>query len=226
MNLAFPTISSFDGIAGQPVWLGPRSAVSAYLAIADEFLTRGVNDEFSGGEQKRMETMQLAILRPKVAILDELDSGLDVDALRDIARRVRPERAALFGCGSGAAIRTEIARVVPAYAGIEDLHQTGDTIQVGGAHLCAGGVFPLPGGRAQFAVVKPTGHDIPEGRFLLSTRRGKQFNSMVWAEKDPLTGAGRDALFLADADAASLGVAEGDAVLVRSAHGVLRAREA
>lgn len=58
------------------------------LAIADEFLTRGVNDEFSGGEQKRMETMQLALLHPKIAILDELDSGLDVDALRDIARRV------------------------------------------------------------------------------------------------------------------------------------------
>ena len=63
-------------------------AEAGRLAIADEFLTRGVNDEFSGGEQKRMETMQLAILHPKIAILDELDSGLDVDALRDIARRV------------------------------------------------------------------------------------------------------------------------------------------
>lgn len=58
------------------------------LAVADEFLTRGVNDEFSGGEQKRMETLQLAVLRPKIAVLDELDSGLDVDALRDVARRV------------------------------------------------------------------------------------------------------------------------------------------
>jgi Fe-S cluster assembly ATP-binding protein len=58
------------------------------LAVAPEFLTRGVNDEFSGGEQKRMETLQLAVLRPRVAILDELDSGLDVDALRDVARRV------------------------------------------------------------------------------------------------------------------------------------------
>ncbi|HEY5165834.1 MAG TPA: Fe-S cluster assembly ATPase SufC [Acidimicrobiia bacterium] len=63
-------------------------AEAGRLAIADEFLTRGVNDEFSGGEQKRMETMQLALLHPKIAILDELDSGLDVDALRDIARRV------------------------------------------------------------------------------------------------------------------------------------------
>jgi Fe-S cluster assembly ATP-binding protein len=49
---------------------------------------RGVNDEFSGGEQKRMETLQLAVLRPKIAVLDEIDSGLDVDALRDVARRV------------------------------------------------------------------------------------------------------------------------------------------
>jgi Fe-S cluster assembly ATP-binding protein len=58
------------------------------LSVADEFLTRGVNDEFSGGEKKRMETLQLAVLEPKFAILDEVDSGLDVDALRDVARRV------------------------------------------------------------------------------------------------------------------------------------------
>jgi len=58
------------------------------LTISDEFLERGVNTEFSGGEQKRMETLQLAVLKPKFAILDEIDSGLDVDALRDVARRV------------------------------------------------------------------------------------------------------------------------------------------
>ena len=58
------------------------------LALADEFLERGVNDEFSGGEQKRLEALQLVVLEPRIAILDELDSGLDVDALRDLARRV------------------------------------------------------------------------------------------------------------------------------------------
>src|SRR6202171_5477078 len=62
-------------------------AEATRLEVADEFLTRGVNDEFSGGEQKRIETLQLAVLRPQIAILDELDSGLDVDALRDVARR-------------------------------------------------------------------------------------------------------------------------------------------
>ncbi len=58
------------------------------LEVPDEFLTRGVNDEFSGGEQKRMETLQLAVLSPRIALLDELDSGLDVDALRELAQRV------------------------------------------------------------------------------------------------------------------------------------------
>jgi Fe-S cluster assembly ATP-binding protein len=43
----------------------------------------------SGGEKKRLETLQLAMLQPKIAILDELDSGLDVDALRDVSRRVQ-----------------------------------------------------------------------------------------------------------------------------------------
>jgi molybdopterin-dependent oxidoreductase alpha subunit len=141
----------------------------------------------------------------------------------DIARRVRPDLADKFGCQSADAIRHEIARVVPSYAGIETLRTTGDAIQVGGVRLCEGGHFPTPDGKAHFAVVAPTTLDLPEGRFALSTRRGKQFNSMVWAEKDPLTGAMRDALFVSDADATALGLADGDPVLVRSAHGEMRA---
>ncbi len=62
---------------------------AARLGIDDSFLARGVNDEFSGGEQKRLETLQLALLQPKFAVLDEIDSGLDVDALGDVARRVQ-----------------------------------------------------------------------------------------------------------------------------------------
>jgi Fe-S cluster assembly ATP-binding protein len=58
------------------------------LGVAQQFLDRGLNVEFSGGEQKRAETLQLAVLKPKFAVLDEIDSGLDVDALRDVARRV------------------------------------------------------------------------------------------------------------------------------------------
>ncbi len=64
---------------------------------------------------------------------------------------------------------------------------------------------------------------VPEGRFLVTTRRGKQFNSIVWSATDPLTGAGRDAVYLDPADAAALGVAEGSPVVLRSEVGEMRA---
>jgi len=146
------------------------------------------------------------------------------EILIDVARRVDPERAHLVEQPSGQAIREEIARVVPMYAGIETLRDTGDQVQWGGPRLCDGWVFPTPDGRARFAVVEPPGHDVPEGRFMLSTRRGKQFNSMVFRERDPLTGTGRDALFMAAEDAARLGVREDDPLLVRSGAGEVRAR--
>jgi Fe-S cluster assembly ATP-binding protein len=53
-----------------------------------ELVRRAVNVDFSGGEKKRNETLQMAVLQPKIAILDELDSGLDIDALRDCTKRV------------------------------------------------------------------------------------------------------------------------------------------
>jgi len=69
----------------------------AVLHLKDELLHRGVNEGFSGGEKKRNEIFQLAVLEPKLAILDETDSGLDIDALRNVADGVNalrsPERA-------------------------------------------------------------------------------------------------------------------------------------
>src|SRR4029078_3610927 len=63
-------------------------AEASALGVGRELRGRGVTAEFSGGEQKRAETVQLAVLQPRFAILDEIDSGLDVDSLRDVARRV------------------------------------------------------------------------------------------------------------------------------------------
>jgi Fe-S cluster assembly ATP-binding protein len=57
-------------------------------AIPKEFSSRYLNDGFSGGEKKRMEILQLALLRPRMAVLDETDSGLDIDALRVVANGV------------------------------------------------------------------------------------------------------------------------------------------
>jgi molybdopterin-dependent oxidoreductase alpha subunit len=142
----------------------------------------------------------------------------------ELARRVDPARAHLVAFDSGDAIRAEIARVVPSYAGVETLHATGDAVQWGGERLCVDGNFPTPSGRARFLAVAPAVVEVPDGSFVLSTRRGKQFNTMVHADRDPLTGAHRDALFMAVADADRLGLREGDRVLVRSDHGELRAR--
>jgi anaerobic selenocysteine-containing dehydrogenase len=66
-------------------------------------------------------------------------------------------------------------------------------------------------------VVTPPEHNVPDGSFVVATRRGKQFNSMVFAEVDPLTGAGRDAVYMDGADAERLGLADGDRVRLRSA---------
>ncbi|HEV2992981.1 MAG TPA: FdhF/YdeP family oxidoreductase [Acidimicrobiia bacterium] len=140
----------------------------------------------------------------------------------DVARRVHPERADQMRCASGAEIRAEIAAVVPSYAGIERLGRTGDAIQWGGPHLCVGGAFPTDDGRGHFTAVAPRPAAAPGGPLRLSTRRGKQFNTMVLAARDPLTGAGRDAVFLAETDAAARHLRDGDAVVVRSPHGELR----
>lgn len=58
------------------------------IGFDERFLTRPLNVDLSGGEQKRNETLQLGVLRPRIAILDEVDSGLDVDALRAVSRRI------------------------------------------------------------------------------------------------------------------------------------------
>ncbi len=58
------------------------------MDVPEEFSKRYLNDGFSGGEKKRMEMLQMALLKPKIAVLDETDSGLDIDALRTVAEGV------------------------------------------------------------------------------------------------------------------------------------------
>jgi Fe-S cluster assembly ATP-binding protein len=64
---------------------------AARVGLDARFLARPINVDFSGGEKKRNETVQLGVLRPKIALLDELDSGLDIDALRAVSRRIEEE---------------------------------------------------------------------------------------------------------------------------------------
>jgi Fe-S cluster assembly ATP-binding protein len=72
----------------------------ALLDMDPKFLNRGVNEGFSGGEKKRNEILQMAVLEPRLAVLDETDSGLDIDALRSVAGGVNalrhPDRAIIL----------------------------------------------------------------------------------------------------------------------------------
>jgi molybdopterin-dependent oxidoreductase alpha subunit len=142
----------------------------------------------------------------------------------ELAERVRPELAELVHFEGTPAIRADIARAVPFYDGIQHLKAFGDQFQYGGPHLAAGWKFPTPDGKAHWSVVTPPRVDLPAGSFLVATRRGKQFNSMVHEQTDALTGAVREAVLISRPDAERLGLASGDPVLLRSAHGEFRGR--
>jgi anaerobic selenocysteine-containing dehydrogenase len=144
------------------------------------------------------------------------------EAFLDLARRVRPDRADRLGPPDTATVRDEIARVVPFYAGIEELRAEGDQFQYGGPHLCANWEFETDDGRAHFSPLKLPPERERDGRFTVSTRRGKQFNSMVQAQRDAITGAERDSVLVSPADAERLGIGDGDAVVLRTDHGELR----
>ncbi len=83
-------------IAGEPPklreWVKTVNGAMERLAIDPSFATRNVNEGFSGGEKKRHEILQLELLKPRIAILDETDSGLDVDALRVVSEGVNRVR--------------------------------------------------------------------------------------------------------------------------------------
>ena len=74
-------------------FLGQARSAAGRLGLPEAMLNRPVNDGFSGGERKRNELLQLALLQPKLAILDEIDSGMDVDGLRALVELVQGLRA-------------------------------------------------------------------------------------------------------------------------------------
>jgi molybdopterin-dependent oxidoreductase alpha subunit len=139
--------------------------------------------------------------------------------LRELAAAVCPERAQMLGCETGGKMREEIARVVPFYNGFQKLSQTGDAFQYGGPHLCANWKFPTADGKARFCAVPLPDLQRAKGEFKVSTRRGKQFNTLIYAEIDPLNGAPRDAVLMNPDDAAELHLVHHDRVVVANGLG-------
>lgn len=148
-----------------------------------------------------------------------------------IAERAKPDLAELIHFDDGQAIRNEIARTVPAYEGIQNLRKTGDQVQWGGERLCettdfSGQSIPkfaTPDSQAKFSTIEIKA-EASNGKLRLSTRRGKQFNSMVQRNRDPLNGALREDVLMNETDAARLGIADGDSILLSNELGELRGR--
>lgn len=134
----------------------------------------------------------------------------------EVAALVRPELADSIRFKSSQQIRNEIGRTIPLYAGIEKLSKEGDQFQWGGPRLFADGRFATPDGKGHFTAVAPVERCAPAGQFYVSTRRGKQFNSMVQRATDPLTGASRGDVLISLEDAQHLGIREGERIRLTS----------
>jgi Fe-S cluster assembly ATP-binding protein len=106
------------------------------VGMEPSFLTRYLNDGFSGGEKKRLEMLQLAVLAPKYAILDETDSGLDVDALKDVGKSIEALRASEEGKTAGFLIITHYPRILQhVTADVVHVMIDGRIVMTGGADL-------------------------------------------------------------------------------------------
>ncbi|MCU1661512.1 MAG: sufC [Pseudonocardia sp.] len=111
-------------------WVKEVKSAMSDLDIDPDFAERNVNEGFSGGEKKRHEVLQLALLKPKIAVLDETDSGLDVDALRVVSEGVNRYRE---GGETGVLLITHYTRILQ--------HITPDVV-----HVFAGGRIVESGG--------------------------------------------------------------------------------
>jgi len=153
------------------------------------------------------------------------------EIMMKVAERARAELAHLIHFETAQSIRNEIARAVPVYNGIQYLIKAGDQVQWGGERLCeARGAdgrthphFATDDGRAKFSLIEIE-EQAGDGKLRLSTRRGKQFNSIVHADLDPLTGAHRDDVLMSAEDAQKLGLTDGDAIIIKNDVGRMRGR--
>jgi Fe-S cluster assembly ATP-binding protein len=133
-------------------------AEAAQIGLPTALLHRSLNVDLSGGEKKRNETLQLAMLRPRIAILDELDSGLDVDALRVCSKRIEALTHAADGTpGLGVLAITHYSRL------LTELHPDSVHILVKGRIVASGGPELADQLEAEgYAAFSPDGDEVDE----------------------------------------------------------------
>lgn len=169
---------------------------------------------------ERMVYYSPEIKGPRIA-----EARAEWDIYTDLAVRVKPGLKALMNFPDAQAIREEIARAAPEYEGIQHLKQQGDVFQRGGAWLCEGGVCPTVDGKGRLIPV-----DVPmrgasaAGQFYVTTRRGKQFNSMIYGANDAFNGADRGDVLIHPKDAEGCRIIDGEAITLHNSHGNLQGR--
>jgi len=204
-----------DIVVSSQMLVDPQDAV-LLLPAATRYETEGGVTETS--------TERRVIFSPEIPGPRIGEARPDWQVFIDVARRVRPELSPALDFQGTPAIRAEIARTIPQYDGIQRLEKAGDQFQYGGPHLCSDWKFPTEDGKARFSAVRLPARDIPAQSFVMGTRRGKQFNSMVQEDIDGLTGASRESIFISASDAERLGIRTGDPVRVRNLRGEIRGR--
>lgn len=142
----------------------------------------------------------------------------------DLAARVFPEKKHLIHFQSAQEIRGEIAQANPNYEGIQHLKNRGDVFQWGGAWLCEGGECPTPDGKGNLIPIEIPECRRTEGQFYVTSRRGKQFNSMIYSATDPFNAAKRYDVLLNEEDARSLDIRNGEAIVVYNQYGTFQGR--
>jgi molybdopterin-dependent oxidoreductase alpha subunit len=213
----------------------PRLRVHQDIVLSSSMLVEGAGDVLllpavtryeSEGGGTETTTERRIIFSPEIPGRRIGSAKPEWRVFREVMRRTWPERASQVGLADAAAIRREIGEAIPLYKGIETLAAKGDQIQWGGQLLYADGRYATPDGKAHFANVAigrspamRVAEEVRESIFVVSTRRGKQFNSMIQRDIDPLTGAGRDDILISQADLDRLSLRDGTSVVLRSAVG-------
>jgi molybdopterin-dependent oxidoreductase alpha subunit len=179
-------------------------------------------EQRDGGTETTTE--RRIIYSPQLGGHDIGETKSEWEILMEMAEHVYPERKSQIHFDSGWDIRKEIAKIVPFYEGIQGLKSTGDHVQWGGERLCDGWQFATANGKANFSILKPKEFDLGPNQFLVSTRRGKQFNSMVQNHHDPLTGAFRDSILISREDAKEMHLRDGDIITLINDQGQFTGR--
>ncbi|REK74358.1 FdhF/YdeP family oxidoreductase [Paenibacillus paeoniae] len=168
---------------------------------------------------ERMVYFSPAIEGPRIG-----EARAEWDIFGELAERISEGQGGLARFRSAEDIRKEIAIAAPNYDGIQHLHHRGDVFQWGNAWLCEGGVCPTPDGRGQLIPIPIPDLQRSVGRMYATTRRGKQFNSMIYGEQDSFNAAGRYDVLISAQDAQRLDLEDEDAIVVHNRNGLFHGR--